>query len=187
MRIKALLKKLAWWRKPLSMEESLLKHVQDTIEGYRRAGIRIGEDCYVHAVNMGYCEDVEIGNNCVLTGCTILAHDASPALFIPELRDGRDLMHRISKTRRTTIHDNCFIGVNATILCGVSIGPDAIVGAGAVVTRDVPPRTVVAGNPARIVSTLDDYLEKHRREIREHPEHYPGVAVPATASAPIPR
>jgi acetyltransferase-like isoleucine patch superfamily enzyme len=46
------------------------------------------------------------------------------------------------------------IGSNATILCGVTIGDEAVVGAGSVVTKNVPPRTVVAGNPARVLRTL---------------------------------
>lgn len=54
-----------------------------------------------------------------------------------------------------TIHDNVWIGMGAVILPGVTIGANAVVGAGAVVTRDVPPATVVAGNPARTVRTID--------------------------------
>jgi len=54
-----------------------------------------------------------------------------------------------------TIHRGAKIGANATILPGVVIGADALIGAGSVVTRDVPPRTVVAGNPARVINTLD--------------------------------
>ena len=51
----------------------------------------------------------------------------------------------------TRVQRGASIGSNATILCGVTIGEEAIVGAGSVVTHDVPPRTIVAGNPARIV------------------------------------
>jgi acetyltransferase-like isoleucine patch superfamily enzyme len=47
------------------------------------------------------------------------------------------------------------IGSGATILSGVEIGADAIVGAGSVVTKDVPPRTIVAGNPARVLRGID--------------------------------
>ncbi len=56
------------------------------------------------------------------------------------------------------------IGSNATILCGVTIGEGAIVGAGSVVTHDVPPWTIVAGNPAHIIRTLEQ-----KEEIYEHP------------------
>jgi acetyltransferase-like isoleucine patch superfamily enzyme len=54
----------------------------------------------------------------------------------------------------TLIKRGASIGSNATILCGVTVGEEAIVGAGSVVTRDVPPKTIVAGNPATIVRTL---------------------------------
>ncbi|MBI5165419.1 MAG: N-acetyltransferase [Magnetospirillum sp.] len=56
----------------------------------------------------------------------------------------------------TVVGRRASIGTNATILCGITIGEDAIVGAGAVVTRDVPPRAVVAGNPARVVRRLPE-------------------------------
>jgi acetyltransferase-like isoleucine patch superfamily enzyme len=76
------------------------------------------------------------------------------------------LNHNFSDTTRTidqqgvstnavTIADDCWIGANAVVLPGVTIGHHAVVAAGAVVTRDVPPYSVVAGVPARIVKTLD--------------------------------
>lgn len=55
----------------------------------------------------------------------------------------------------TVVRRGASIGSNATIICGVTIGEGAIVGAGSVVTRDVPPYTIVAGNPARVRRTLD--------------------------------
>ena len=58
--------------------------------------------------------------------------------------------------------DNCVVGMRAILLPGVTIGPDSIVGAGSVVTRDVPPRTVAAGVPARVLCTLDEYAERYR-------------------------
>jgi len=58
------------------------------------------------------------------------------------------------------ILDNCFIGANAIVLPGVRIGPNSIVGTGAVVTKDVPPDTVVAGCPARKICDLAEYRAK---------------------------
>ena len=55
----------------------------------------------------------------------------------------------------TTIKKGASIGSSVTLLCGITVGEGAIVGAGSVVTRDVPPRTVVAGNPARFMRALD--------------------------------
>lgn len=66
----------------------------------------------------------------------ILTHDMTRGLYL-----------------HTRIGKNCFIGGNSLILPGVEIGDNCIVGAGSVVTKDVPPRTVVAGNPARVIKT----------------------------------
>jgi len=54
----------------------------------------------------------------------------------------------------TVIKRRASIGSNATILCGVTVGEEAIVGAGSVVIRDVPPQTIVAGNPAKVIRKL---------------------------------
>ncbi len=57
---------------------------------------------------------------------------------------------------KTCIKRGASIGSNATILCGVTVGEKSIVGAGSVVTKDVPPHTIVAGNPARVVRQVKD-------------------------------
>jgi maltose O-acetyltransferase len=56
--------------------------------------------------------------------------------------------------RRDMIEDNAWLGGGAIVLAGVMVGENAIVGAGAVVTKDVPPNTIVLGNPARVVRSL---------------------------------
>lgn len=60
------------------------------------------------------------------------------------------------------VMDNVFIGSNSTILPNVKIGPNAIIAAGSVVTKDVKPNTVVAGVPAKVISTFDEYIEKRK-------------------------
>ena len=60
---------------------------------------------------------------------------------------------------------NASIGSSATVLCGVTIGENAVIGAGSVVTKDVPPDTIVAGNPARILRKIESHTE--RTEITE--------------------
>lgn len=88
---------------------------------------------------------VIIGDNCLIThGVTILLHDGSLRLMEP----GAD------RAGTVIIGNNVFVGVNAIILRNVTIGDNSVIAAGAVVTKDVPPASVVAGNPARIIRTL---------------------------------
>ena len=83
---------------------------------------------------------------------TILTHDTTTAYAGDRVKVGR-----------VRILDHSFIGANSTILCNVSIGPESIVGAGSVVSKDVPPNSVYAGNPARFVCSVDDFIQKHKR------------------------
>lgn len=107
---------------------------------------------------------VEIGENFTSgPNSIILAHDAS--LFI---HTGK---YRVEKT---IIGDNVFLGANSVILPGVNIGDNSIVGAGAVVTKNVPENAVVAGNPARVICTVDEYIEKceKKKVLYETPETF---------------
>ena len=65
-----------------------------------------------------------------------------------------------TKIGRIDIMDNCFIGDSTIVLPGVTIGPNAIIGAGSVVTKSIPPNSIASGNPARITGTLDDYVRR---------------------------
>ena len=67
------------------------------------------------------------------------------------------------------VMDNVFIGCNSTILSNVRIGPNAVVAAGSVVTKDVPPNSVVAGVPAQVIGTFDDYVQKRLETNRMYP------------------
>ena len=63
------------------------------------------------------------------------------------------------------VMNNVFIGANATILPNVRIGSNVIIAAGSVVTRDIPNNSVVAGVPAHVIESFDEYLEKRRKNI----------------------
>jgi len=71
------------------------------------------------------------------------------------------------------IEDDCFIGYHSIILMGVRVGRGSIVGAGAVVTRDVPTNSVIAGNPAKVICTVDELVQKRVQQIRKNPSIFP--------------
>ena len=73
-----------------------------------------------------------------------------------------------------SIEDGCFIGHNAMVLMGVTIGRGSIVGAGAVCASSVPPGSVVVGNPAKVIGTVDDLVARRRQLAMNHPEFFPG-------------
>lgn len=97
---------------------------------------------------------VEIGNNVTITqGVRFLTHDGGVGIF-------RDKYPGINKMGRIHVGDNVFIGSYSQIVPGINIGSNVVIGAGSIVTKDVPDDVVVAGNPARIIKTIDAYIEK---------------------------
>jgi maltose O-acetyltransferase len=131
-------------------------------EYLKKLGVQIGKDStvlYPAYVDGRWPYLLEIGNNVVISiNSTILTHDASTSY-------AGDMV----KVGKVVVHDRCFIGANCTILCNVSIGPGSIVGAGSVISRNVPPDTVYAGNPARYICTVTEFVEKHRRSGKSMP------------------
>lgn len=88
-------------------------------------------------------QGVHVGKHTILTSeSKILAHK-----LIPQKSEG----HYVGEKVHTYIGDWCVIGIGATVMAGVRIGDEVVVGAGSVVTKDVPSNCIVAGNPARIV------------------------------------
>lgn len=133
----------------------------DYVEFLRRHGgfVSIGENCSILKSTLftdpAY---VRIGNNVHFATCSIIGHDGSAAML--EAARGVPL----DGTGKVDIRDNVFIGHEAIILPDVTIGPDAIVAAGAVVNRDVLPGTVVGGVPARQISTVDEVFARRKAE-----------------------
>lgn len=138
----------------------------DRVEYLRFLGVKIGQGCSVYTDTHNFGTEpwlIEIGN-CVTLGheVQLITHDGSSRLFRDRLPGMNPYGNRFATI---VIHDNCFIGNNAILLPGVEIGPDAVVGAGSVVTKTVPPRTVAAGNPAQLIKTLDEYIESYRQRM----------------------
>lgn len=129
------------------------------LEKLKKRGLVIGEGCEIlNGYEFGsepYL--VEIGNNVRITrGVNITTHDGGVWVLrhlYPELSD-------IDCFSRVKISDNCHIGLNATIMPGVTIGKNCIVGAGAVVTHDIPDNSVAVGVPARVIESVEEYRRK---------------------------
>ncbi len=100
---------------------------------------------------------IYIGRNVVIAQYTIiLTHDAALSYKLHNLKTGQTEV----KIAPTKIGDNTFIGQRVTILCGISIGSNCIVGAGSVVTKDIPDGMVYAGNPAHQICSIEEYSSK---------------------------
>ena len=97
---------------------------------------------------------VRIGNNCAFSACTLLGHDGSVRILNTAYGKKLDSVGHID------VRDNSFIGHGAIVMPRVTIGPNSIVAAGAVVTGDVAPGTVVGGNPARFICTTAAMVER---------------------------
>lgn len=137
-------------------------------------GLSLGDEVYVARgfyFDPGYAWLISIGDQTTIgPNVTILTHDAAP-----KLRTGW------SAVAPVRIGARVFVGANTTILPGVGIGDDAIVGAGSVIRRDVPAGMIVAGNPAEEVGTTDAHTARHLRRLAERPRLPSAARDPAAA------
>lgn len=129
----------------------------------------LGENCFVLApLYINIADNIHIGNNvsinpyfkCMSAGNIFIEDNVQIAMNVSIITNNHDFYDRAVLTvKNVRIKKNAWIGAGATILPGVTVGENAIVGAGSVVTHDVEPNTVVAGNPARIIKRLDSNYE----------------------------
>jgi acetyltransferase-like isoleucine patch superfamily enzyme len=114
-----------------------------------QAGAKIGSRCKISSHTF-ICEGVTIEDEVFIGHGVMFTNDRFPRATT---ENGRPQGPADWKVEATRIGYRASIGSNATILCGITIGEGATVGAGSVVTRDVPPRAVVAGVPARVMDS----------------------------------
>lgn len=113
--------------------------------------IIIGNNVGISGSTINASTTITIGNNVLIgSGCLITDTDSHPLYWEDRLKGKNHLTAKAP----ITIKDNVFIGARSIILKGVTIGEGAVIGAGSVVSKDVPPYSVVCGNPAKIVKSL---------------------------------
>jgi acetyltransferase-like isoleucine patch superfamily enzyme len=115
----------------------------------------VGERCKISSHTF-ICEGVTIEDNVFIGHGVMFINDSFPRATAA---DGNLQTEADWKVERTVVKKGASIGSGATILSNVSIGENAIVGAGSVVTKDVPPSSIVVGNPARVLRYIDKITE----------------------------
>lgn len=133
---------------------------QAELEYLVREGLSLGKNVRIHSE---YPFDslfpwlISVGNNvCISSNVKILAHDTST-----------EYVNDYTKIGIVEIHDNVYIGYGTIILCNTRIGENSIIGAGSVVTHDVPANCVYSGVPAKYICTVDEFKQKHTDNLKD--------------------
>ncbi|MBQ4812044.1 acyltransferase [Pseudoalteromonas luteoviolacea] len=137
------------------------RHFKSKIDpvGYLRGiGVKVGENCKIFSLAPGAMGSepylVSLGDSVIITqGVRFITHDGSTFLFRKEHPD-LDVMGPI------TIGNNVFIGMNSVIMPGVTVGDNCVIGAMSLVSKSIPAGSVVAGNPAKVIMSIDDFKSK---------------------------
>lgn len=129
-----------------------------SLRAHIKKGLKVGKNVYglVNCtIDHGNCDLITIGDNVIFAPQVyLLAHDTSSKKFTGFTRE-----------KEINIGNNCFIGLRVTILPGVTIGENSIIGAGSVVVKSIPANVVAAGNPAKVIMTVEEYKYKLLKNI----------------------
>ena len=123
----------------------------------RHLGVSIGNNCSIntrHWPSEAYL--ITIGDNVQVTG-GVWFHTHGGANAVRRQHPDFDVFGKIA------VEDWAYIGTGAQIMPGVTIGEGALVAAGSIVTKSIPPYTVVGGNPARVICTIEEYYERNKK------------------------
>lgn len=136
---------------------------QRYVNWLRKKGVRVGENTVFYSpwnINIDIQRPwmIEIGNNVHITlGCTILQHGYDWSVLKQVYGEV------LGSSGKVTIGNNVFIGMKSTILKGVKIGDNVIIGANSLVNRDLKGNGVYGGNPAKYITSIEEYFEKRKR------------------------
>jgi len=122
-------------------------------DDYIKLGMKVGNNCSIQPgliVDISHCWLIEIGDNVVIAPQVyLLAHDASTKICTGYTKIGR-----------INIKKNAFVGARTMVMPGVTIGENSIIGANSVVVNSIPDNVVAAGNPAKVICSLEEYQHK---------------------------
>ena len=134
----------------------------DPLELLKKRGLIVGKNFNMLSgviIDFSHAWLIDIGDDVTLAPRVhLLAHDASTKNHLNYTRIGK-----------VKIGNRVFVGASSIVLPGVTIGDDVVIGAGSVVSRDIPNGQVAAGSPAKIICTIEDFLQRKRGEIEISP------------------
>ncbi|MCF8069581.1 MAG: acyltransferase [Desulfobacterales bacterium] len=126
------------------------------------ASVQVGDNTFIGGSKLICSKKITIGNDVLIAwGCTIVDHNSHAIKFslrkndVSEWMSGRKEWTHVDQ-KEVMICDKSWIGFDSIILKGVTVGEGSIVGAGSVVTKDVPPWTIVGGNPAKTIREIPE-------------------------------
>lgn len=180
----------AAWHHPSAIVDAGAQLGEDTkvwhfshVCGGARIGARcsLGQNVFV-ANDVGIGHNVKIQNNVSVYDAVTLEDDVfcGPSVVFTNVHNPRAAVVRKSEYRRTRVKRGATLGANSTLVCGVTVGEYAFIGAGAVVTRDVPDYALMTGVPARQVGWMSRHGEKLALPLAAPAGQAVEVACPAT-------
>lgn len=134
------------------------------IKYLRRNNIKIGKGCIIFdpkriQIDVSRPELLEIGDNVLLhKGTVILTHDFASRAFVTKYNEF------IPSHSKIKIGSNVWLGENVSILKGINIGNNVIIGYGSIVTKSIPNNSVAVGSPAKVICTFEDYYKKRQQQ-----------------------
>ena len=156
-------------RKALHRLAGVLRYIRREVHakldplGYARSiGVTLGEEVHFYGMPSGMFGTepwlITIGSNVHITsGCAFITHDGGTLILRKEVPD-------LQWTAPITVGNDVYIGVRTLIMPGARIGNRVIIGAGSIVTRDLPDNSVAVGVPARVIKSVDEYLEQMQQK-----------------------
>ena len=139
-----------------------IKSSKNYIAYLRNKGLSVGKDCFFQSPKTARVDItrpclVEIGDHCYfLENFLLLTHDNVSKVFGPLYHDF------LPSSGKVTIGNNVYFTRNCTVLKGVTIGDNCIIGFGSTVINDIPANSVAAGTPARVICTIEEYYRKRK-------------------------